>query len=62
MVLPAGVALIHSNYVEYVEMNLVLYGAFCAAGGLIVGILARCVLSVILKRYKKAIKKAEASE
>ena len=62
MVLPTGVALLQSEYVAYVEMNLVLYGALCATGGLIVGLLARYVLSTIVKRYKKAMKKAEVCE
>ena len=62
MVLPTGVALLQSEYVAYVETNLVLYGGFCVAGGFIAGCLARYVVSVIVKRYKKAMKKAEACE
>ena len=54
MVLPTGVALLQSEYVAYVEMNLVLYGGLCAIGGLIVGLLARYVLSVCIRRYKEA--------
>ena len=62
MVLPTGVALLHSNYIEYVEMNLVLYGGLCVAGGFIAGCLTRYVASTIVRRYREAMKKAEACE
>ena len=63
MVLPTGVALIHSEYVAYVAMNLVLYGGLCVVGGFIAGCLARYVISVCIRRYKEAGEaKVEASE
>ena len=63
MVLPTGVALLQSEYIEYVEMNLVLYGGLCVVGGFIVGLLARYVVSVLVKRYREAGEaKVEASE
>ena len=54
MVLPTGVALLQSEYVAYVEMNLVLYGGLCAIGGLIVGLLARYVVTVVVRRNREA--------
>ena len=62
MVLPTGVALLQSEYIGYVEMNSGLYGLLCVCGGFLMGMLARYVVSVIVKRYKKAMKKAEACE